>query len=336
MTAIDEQQRRLLRIKLGALVRARGAELGELVDLGTSVAGVADGRAWVLGSSNGPGTLAAALLFAERSGVDGVVLFVDEGAEALTRLGGYFRVGDGEVEVRRVVHADSETVPAAPLAPLDAAPEAPTELLALLEQRQLELCVERGEITAEVLGLEVARLVRWPVEVGGDGALHLEAGVGRFDRDAVASTHADLPPEVALDRAVDMVRAHRRPGAAVHPIGLLARERWLRRTVLADPALVGAAQLHPVEMTTTRAGLKDAHPAAALGVDLEGRPVLVVCSTGVDLSLVPLAADTRALHEPDAALVLALADRDRHPATERLSSMLVSPASVVAVAPEWA
>ena len=91
----------------------------------------------------------------------------------------------------------------------------------------------------------------------------------------------------------------------MHPVQLLARERWLRADVMADPSSVGAAHLRPVEMTTEAEGLKDAHPAAALGVDLQGSSLLVVCSRGVDLSLVPLAADTRAMVDPAARLVLA-------------------------------
>lgn len=38
--------------------------------------------------------------------------------------------------------------------------------------------VEGGELMGELLGLEVARVV-----VGDDGSAHVEAGVGRFDRE---------------------------------------------------------------------------------------------------------------------------------------------------------
>ena len=41
------------------------------------------------------------------------------------------------------------------------------------------------EGTIEVLGLEVARLVRWPLETGGDGELHLEPGVGHQETPAM-------------------------------------------------------------------------------------------------------------------------------------------------------
>ena len=124
-------------------------------------------------------------------------------------------------------------------------------------------------------------------------------------------------------------------GVPAHPIQRLSRERWLRRTVVDHPQLVGATELRPVEVSIEPGGLKDTHPAAALGVDGEGRPIVVVCSTGVDLALVPLAADTRALHSPGARLVLAVPARDHHPATRTLVELLRDPAELLDVPPEW-
>ena len=109
-----------------------------------------------------------------------------------------------------------------------------------------------------------------------------------------------------------MVRDQRR-GGVTHPLALLARERWLRSELVADPSLVGAAALRAVETTVERESVREPSPAAALGTDADGRPVLVVCSVGVDLDLVPVAADTRALHDPGARLVLAVPARDRLP-----------------------
>jgi len=61
----------------------------------------------------------------------------------------------------------------------------------------------------------------------------------------------------------------------------------------------------------------------------------VVCSSGVDLALVPLAADTRELLEPTARMVLALPERDHHAATLSLARMLRRPADVAVVPAGW-
>ena len=64
----------------------------------------------------------------------------------------------------------------------------------------------------------------------------------------------------------------------------------------------------------------------------DGAPVVVVCSVGIDLDLVPFAADARhALAGPDARLVLAVPERDVHPVTRELAARLAEPAEVVPV-----
>lgn len=335
VTLSPEQRVRLLRAKLVALVRDHTGREAEPTEVGTSVGLVADGHAGVLIEDGHPGALAGALLWADRQRATHLTVYVDTGAEQVARWAGYFEFGDGPVEVRCVTGGTSEPAAAAALPTPVPAPEGVDELTALLRDAGLEVVVEQGQVRGEILGLEVARLVRWPAEVGGDGELHLEAGVGRFDRDAVAAARPDESPEVALARTIDQVRAHRFPGAPVHPIQLLARPRWLRATAIEDPASVGARRLAPVDMTTEAQGLKDVHPAAACGVDLDGGPMVLVCSTGVDLSLVPLAADTRALHDPGARLVLALPGRDHHAATVALARLLREPAELVDLAPGW-
>jgi hypothetical protein len=63
--------------------------------------------------------------------------------------------------------------------------------------------------------------------------------------------------------------------------------------------------------------------------------VLVVCSTGIDLDLVPFAADARLLDGRDPRLVLVLPDGDDHPVTRDLAGALRRPADVVTVGREW-
>lgn len=274
-------------------------------------------------------------MWADRAGAAELVLLADEtppGAPSvLARMADHFSY---PVQVRSVDGATSVPAVPTPLSPPRPADDDPA-LRALLEDAGLEVVVEQGTVRGEVLGLEVARLVRWPVEHGGDGALHLEAGVGRFDRDAVAAMHGGERPEAALTRAVEMVRAERHEGAAGHPMARLARDRWLRTTILRRPDLVGAARLEPVEGTVERASVRDASPAVAVGERPDGAPVVVVCAAGVDLSLVPAAADARAWHRPGADLLLAVPVRDHLAVQERLAGLLREPATLVGVPEPW-
>ena len=336
MTIGPEQRARLLRVKLAALVRDLGGPEGEPIDVGASAGVVAQGWAAVLLEHGSAAGLSGALLWADRQQADELTVFVDDHAAVdVARWAGYLRLGDRPVAVRQVHGASSHPVDPAPLPARLAPPQVSAALLDDLRSAGVDVVVEHGTVRGEVLGLEVARLVEWPVEVGGDGELHLEAGVGRFDRDAVAAVRPDEAPVDSLARTVAQVRQHRYPGAPVHAVQLLSRERWLRSMVVVDPSLVGAAELSAADMTTEPTGLRDAHPSAAVGTDPDGGPVVVVCSTGVDLALVPLAADTRAWHDPEARLVVALPQRDHHSATITLLGLLQRPAELVDLTPGW-
>ncbi len=335
-TALDPDQRdRLRRAKLTAVARDRLGLEGDAIGVGTLAALRASDTAVVLVEQGGAGALAGALVWARRHGADRLVLLVEEGAAQLARLAGHFTLGAGPIDVQALVGDRIEVAEPEPLASPAAPPEDAERLVHELLAAGVEVVVEHGVVRGEVLGLEVARLVRWPVETGGDGELHLEVGVGRFDRDATAAARPDEGPAEGLRRAVRMVSERRHTGAPAHPIQMLARARWLRSTLLADPGRVGATSLRAVEMTVEAGGLKDAHPAAAVGVDQQGGELVVVCSTGADLALVPLAADARQLHSPGARLVLAVPERDLHPVTRALVGLLREPAELVGVEPEW-
>jgi hypothetical protein len=216
--------------------------------------------------------------------------------------------------------------------PVPTAPPPPAELIRpLLLEAGLEVVVEQGILRAEVNGLEVARVV----PSGDDGEVRLEVGVGRFDREAFAMINADLRDTEALAKAAAVVERIRRPDAPLHQLNQLAPERWLRAGLVADPSPLGLRSLEPVEPALPRANLKDRGGASALGADAEGRPVVVTCSYGVDLDLVPGAADDRAMHAPGARLVLAVPPRDAHPVTDALAAALAQPAEVVAVDGGW-
>lgn len=330
--ALGEAQRaELLRAQLGALVRDLADGPCEPLTVGANAAATVGSTAFVLSQTADAGTLAGAIAWSLRQDAERLTLFLDDLGGDVARLASYFRL---PVEVRVVRAASSEVAAPTPLPDHLPAVTDP-ELEAQLEAAGLEVVVEDGVVRGEVRGLEVARLVVWPTETGGDGLVHLEAGVGRFDRDAVVAMHQGEPPTTTLARSVSMVRAERVPGAGTHPLARLARERWLRRSVIEHPELVGATELRAVETTVRRDSVSDVSPAAALGTSTAGAPVLVVCSTGADLSFVPVAADTRAWFDPTAELVLVVPERDRLVTLERLCELLVEPGTVVAVAEPW-
>jgi hypothetical protein len=326
----------LVAAKLAALVRGgwNGAdsEPGPFPGGATRRTGT---TGWVLLEQRAERRLGGALAWARQHEVTDLHVLVDQpgpAAAILARRAAQFAAPPRvwRVEGRAVVEAD----PAPPLIPTVPPPTA--ELLgAMLADAGLEVVVERGELVGEVLGLEVAR-----VRPAGDGSavdVHLEVGVGRFDRAAFAMMHPELGDAAALDTAVAVVRRYRRPGAPRHQLNQLVPERWLRAELVADPGIVGAAALSPVESAVGRRDLTERVPATAVGTDGDGRPLVVTCSVGVDLDLVPTAADDRLTHAPGARLVLAVPPRDAVPVTEALAAALAEPATVapVAVAGGW-
>jgi hypothetical protein len=146
----------------------------------------------------------------------------------------------------------------------------------------------------------------------------------------------DQDAGAALDETVAAVLARRVPGAAPHPANTLARSRWLRSVVCHEPSLVGAASLCPVEPPLPWFDLPEAGAAPCVGRSPQDDPVVVVCSVGVDLDVIPTAADTRLLHASEAGLVVAVPAGDDLPVTRALAGWLESPASVVTVPRDWA
>jgi hypothetical protein len=195
----------------------------------------------------------------------------------------------------------------------------------LLAAHGLEVVWEHGVLRGEVLGLEVARTV-------GD---HLEVGVGRHDRLARLEMRPGETLSEALDSAAAAVRRLRRPGAPVHPANTLARGRWLRALLVRSPQVVEAEALEPAPPPLPWFDLPEAGAAPAIGWRPGGRRLVAVCSVGVDLDLVPAAADCRLALAPDADLVLVLPEGDDLPVTRDLAGALALPAEVVTVPRDW-
>lgn len=188
-------------------------------------------------------------------------------------------------------------------------------LVQLMRDVGLEVVADNDAIVGEFNGLEVARLVAQ------DDGHRLDVGVGAYDQDAFALMHADLEPHDALATVLAEVQRHRVRGAAPHPINRLVRERWLRAELVADPSRVGAVALAPVASMVERDGLHDILPAAAVGSDGDDRRLLVVCSVGIDLDLVPTAGELASYSDVD-QVVFVLPERDHHPVTVAMAEEL--------------
>ena len=283
-------------------------------------------HAWLLVDEQPARRVGAVLAWAGQRGIAEVDLLVEDDVRVVSRRAAYFA---HPVRVWRVAGTSVSRAEAANAHEITTPPEAALDLVGTLREAGLDIVIEHGQVLGEICGLEVAR-----VTVEG-GRAQIEVGVGRHDREAFAMVHGELPTADALAEVVGYVRRHRRPGDLTHPLARLAGERWLRHQLVRTPSLVGADALEFAEPAVARENIKDPSPAIAVGRSLEGEPIVVACSVGVDLDLVPSAADARAAHAPDAHLVLAVPERDALPVTTQLAAALVIPAAVVTVPDEF-
>lgn len=329
------QHEKLLGVKLNVLVRgqwpdAAPGDLGTLPGAVTLAEGRA-GRGWVLSDDPAAESLGAALVWAQSHEVGELHLVVDPSiGPVMARRAGAFR------DAPTVWTASGrDLVRVAPAPAVDPAGATALSSVAalwgdLLVLHGVEPVVEHGVLRGDVLGLEVARLV------GDDEhGWTLAIGIGDHDREARQEMRPGEDPEAALDQVVELVRMWRSPAARLHPANTLAPERWLRAIVVSRPDLAGAVKLEPLAPPVERTDLRLRSPAPAAGTDVDGRPVVVVCSTGIDIDLVPSAADSRVLYGADSRLVLVVPAGDDHPATRRLAASLVEPAEVVTLGRDW-
>lgn len=346
-TLDPERRQALCALKLTALVAGQWPE-AVLAPPGPFPGGAAvtepgTGRGWLLCQDGSPAGLGAALVWAQRGELRRLHLVVDgQGVngvpvEVMARRAAAFRdqpvlwTVEGRT-LRRVDPAPAHDAGLATGAPGLATPMAAgaAAWAEVMIAHGVEPVVEHGVLRGEVLGLEVARLT-------GDeeAGWSLAVGVGDHDRQARQQTRPDEDPATALDQVVELVRARRAPGARRHPANVLAPERWLRTIVVSRPSLVGAAHLVSIAPPLARGDLRGRAPAPAAGSDEQGGAVVVVCSTGIDVDLVPSAADSRLLYGRGARLVLAVPVGDDHPVTRGLAAALCQPAEVVTVARDW-
>ncbi len=285
----------------------------------------ASDHAVVVSSSDDLAVLGGVLVWSARNPRSRIDLVVEHHAGVHAR-----RVAVLAPEIQ--VHAlDGSSIASAE--PVAAAEPYPTPddiapLVAMIERSGADAVVEDGIVRAEVVGLEVGRVVTGPA------GSTFEVGVGRFDREAGALLHADRPIEPTLVDTIEQVKQHRRAGAASHPVNRIGRERWLRTLVLADPAIAEIRDPQLVEPVPPRSSLLETRTAALLGTGPDDAPVLVVCTVGVDLGVVPEIVDLLAATGAGRVRVVA-PSRDHLPYLDDLLGRLPVPASLASIEVPW-
>ena len=325
--ALDADRRAQLERARAVALLQRCFDVDASAVAGTAPFGVTvltDERAWIVSMNDDLAALGGVLVWLDRHGPTEADLVVDHHAPVHARRAAVLAP---ELRVWRAVGDQVVPAEAEPVPPVLPRPDDTAHLEAMLLDQGLEVVCEDGLLRGELAGLEVARILHGP-----DGPV-LEAGVGRFDREAGVLLHAGRSPTESLRDAVAQVRPHRTPGAVSHAVNRLARERWLRHLVVQDPAIVRVSMPELVEPIPPRANLLEVAPASLLATDGD-RSVLVVCSVGVDLGLVPAIADLVAVHQPDEVRIV-MPDRDRLPYVERAAARLPVETTITAIDLPW-
>jgi hypothetical protein len=286
---------------------------------------------WVLLEERPARGLGGALAWADQQGV-GLNVVADRDTGVLARRAAAFE------RAPLVWQIDGRALVPGIAAPLRVAPALSTgarELIPVIEAAGAEPVEEHGVLTGEVVGLEVCRVVP-DDSADGSGGVRLDVGIGPHDREAFRLVHGnDLSGASLIEALAEVVRSvgvHRRPGAPPHPLNRIARERALRHEFILRPELIGLTELTVAPPPVPRISVRDASPCVATGTTADGEDVVVVCSAGVDLDLVPFAADAReAVGPATTPLLVALPAADVQPVTERLAARLVHPATVIVV-----
>ena len=303
-----------------------GVAESQPVDVGIGAALTVANQAWVLIEERHERSLGIGLAWMHRTGAEALHVIASEHAGIIARRAEHFALGITVWQVRERV-----LEPASPRVHVEEAKPNASHLdfRSVIFDSGADVVVEHGVVSGEVLGLEVCRVIEDPLT----GQPRLEVGVGVHDREAFALMHGEIPTADSLKRIVDVVRKHRLPGADPHPLNRLAAARALRCRVAAEPERIGLSILHPVSAATPRLNVKDPFPCAGIGETETGEKVIAVFSTGIDLDVVPTAADIRAWHGAlDAQLLIVVPERDASPVTKRFASALHKPATVVGIA----
>jgi hypothetical protein len=323
----DSQRRRaaLVGVKLAALAREHaGADVGEVTGFGGG-AGViaANGRAWVLVDERPGRGVGAALAWALSRDATSVAILADSATGQLARRaeGIDFPIRVFHVEERTLIEAVREPLP-------ERTPVSPEHLAfrSMIAEGDAEPVVEHGVLAGEVRGLEVCRVVDDPVS----GEVRLEVGIGAHDRETFQMLHGDRPKVEALAGVVRTVSAQRTPGRPPHPLNQLAASRLLRSRLVEHPGLIGATSVEIAEPPLARSNVKDQAPSVATATLTDGTHALVVCTTGIDLDVVPYSVDAVSFHGASSCLIAAPA-RDLVPVQLKMAALCRVPTRFVPV-----
>lgn len=319
---------RLIGVKLRALVGDHlGEPIAEADGFAPGAALVHAGTAWVYLDDRPARRLGAALAWAIRHGCDSLAVVTEAGMGTLARRAAAFEMPIEIWEARgRVLVPGLPT----PLPRSERPPARHETFRDLIVEGGAVPVVEHGVLMGEVAGLEVCRVV----DDDAAGTTRLEVGVGAHDREAFQMLHGDTPPVESLARVVASVAQHRIPGASQHPLNTLGAERLIRWRIEQEPELVGAEVVTPIPPPIPRENLKDPVPCVATGLADDGSTIVVVCSSGVDLDLIPYATDARLAvsgERGNSRLVVAMPSRDRIPLVGEIADRLHHPLEFVSV-----
>ncbi len=298
----------LVEAKLRSLARtATGCELTEVDGaLGTGIGPGPDPgtvRAFFLAEDD-PRAVGRALQWSGSQQAVSLDLLAESHAGGLARRAGLLSTHPApSISVWRVDGADAIPAEAEPMAPPPTIPPEHWSLAGVMSEAGARPLDDHGVLIAEVAGLEVGRVVD-----DGSGPT-IDVGVGQADRELSQMIHRSDDPGDGLRRVIAAAIEFRRAGSH-HPLTRVGRERWLRSLFIESPETVGATSLEPLVPLRPRGGLRDAEPSAAAGVAEDGRPIVVVANVGVDLDLIPEAADYRQAWNPEAKIVLVMPERD--------------------------
>lgn len=293
----------------------------EPVDFAPGAALIHDRTAWVFLDERPGHRLGAAVAWWLRSGADRLSVIAERETGIVARRAGAFRV---PIEVwtakdRDLVRAEPEVI----TTPAQVA-DHHLEFQGMIAEAGADPVIEHGVVVGEVRGLEVCRVVDDPVT----GVTRLDVGVGAHDREAFQMIHGDVPTVESLARVVTTVAEHRQVGAPPHPLNQIAAERLIRWRLIESPELIAAERVVATEPPVVRPNLRDATPCVAIA-EPGG---VVVCTAGVDLEVVPYAADAR-LGLPDVGdgLMIVMSPRDHVGVIDEMNELLIEPARVIEV-----
>lgn len=105
-----------------------------------------------------------------------------------------------------------------------------------------EVLFIRDQMIATYLGLEVARSTHF------EGRVVLEIGVGRNDRMAKTWLGNSKSQTELLNESIGIVKRFRVAASEFHPLAKLSIARWIRLVLKANPGLIEAKRVVPIEL----------------------------------------------------------------------------------------